>query len=220
MGAEASPGRLNVDVTGEGHAVDHGVYVILPTWCLRTPSSSTASSYLLGPQDLQQPQRGLPETDHLVTETRRLLRALGHHHHSSAGSSNSNHRLRLVGPGLILRSDAQLRRLTSELCGGGRSRTGGSAVASSPAGVTQLHLIDCYPYRGCLSWGLLEGMDRLQTLTLELNSQQDSLITVRCKAVHTWFTHYGYNFQIYAKPDSSSHLVLSCAHSSYWHCLD
>ena len=218
MGAEASPGTLNVDVTGEGHAVDNGVYVILPTWCLRSPSSLTASSYLLGPQDLQQPQRGLPETDHLVTETRRLLRALGHHHHSSTGSSNSNYRLCLLGPGLILRSDAQLRRLTSELCGGGRGRTGGSA-AFSPAGVTQLHLIDCYPYRGCLSWELLEGMDRLQTLTLELNSQQESLITVSCKVVHSWFTHYGC-FTRYAKSDSSSYLVLSCAHSSFWHFLD
>jgi len=149
------------EARGEG-----GVCVLLPTWCLCKRPSSTSLSYHNGPHQVtRQHQSSLPDVDHLTVGLRALSCAL----------RSRQNRLQLLGPGLVIRSDAHLKLLASELCG----------CRSAAAPVTQIHLIDSYPYRGCLSWSLLVGMSELCSLTIELSPQsresldKESLIKVR-----------------------------------------
>ena len=138
-----------------------GVHVLLPAWCLRWGPQGSPSSFAAAAGSSAGQWRCLaPEAEPLLAAVRPLaavVAASSSHQPQGKGNGRSGGggRLQLLGPGLLLRCDAQLRQ-TCQL---------------GPA-LTQLHLLDCYTYRGSLSWGLLAGLAGLRLLAVTPSTQE------------------------------------------------
>ncbi len=93
----------------------------------------------------QRPAAVAPESDRFLAAARPLARVAPD--------------LQLLGPGLMVRNDGTLRRAVAQL---GQGQTS----------LTRLHLLDAYPYRGSLSWGLLAGLTHLNLLAVATSTQE------------------------------------------------
>ncbi len=81
-------------------------------------------------------------------------------------------RLELLGPGLLVRSDEDLRVLAASPSPSSSPSSWPSPPHHLGACLSQLHLLDGFMYRGSLSWKLLSGLTALRLLAVAPSSQE------------------------------------------------
>lgn len=134
-------------------SLDHGrlakgtLKLLLPTGCLQQQPQPAAGPGLGAlalpppppPLGGAPPRPGIADAAHAAAPLSQLLRAL----------APVDGELALLGPGTLVRSDVHLRSL-----------------AGLGHGLSQLHLLDLYPYMGSLDWSALRHLPSLRLLAV------------------------------------------------------
>ncbi|GAX79830.1 hypothetical protein CEUSTIGMA_g7270.t1 [Chlamydomonas eustigma] len=121
-------------------APETALQILMPTWAVSSPTT--------GSDFVRRWGQKVPEAERFCEALLRLTK----------GDCGAH--VELLGSGLMIRRDSQLRNL----CQLGTT-------------LTQLYLLDSFTYRGTLSWGLLSGIKALKTLAVVPGSQE-SLTTL------------------------------------------